>query len=196
MEAFKTQCTASLMPLLAAIAFLFGGMANAQTPPYKLGRTPTREEVHAWDIGIGPDGKELPSGSGTAKEGAKLFAQKCAACHGANGEGTKLAPRLIGGKGSLTSAHPVKTVGSYWPFATSIWDYINRAMPLNQEESLSPDEVYSLTAFLLFRNDIINETDIIDAKSLPKVQMPNRNGFLPARLEDIPRQHCPLGTCP
>jgi mono/diheme cytochrome c family protein len=174
--------------------------AHAQTPSYSnVGRTPSAEEVRAWDIAVSLDGKELPPGSGTAKDGAALYPQKCAACHGATLEGTKLGPALVGGKGSLTTPRPARTIGSYWPFATSLWDYINRAMPRNQEGSLSASEVYALTAFLLFKNDIVKESDSIDAKSLPKVQMPNRNGFIPQRIEDIAdvkKRACRLGTCP
>jgi cytochrome c len=155
--------------------------ALAQAPPYHLGRTATQEEIKAWDIAIGPQGKELPAGSGTAKEGASVDAQKCARCHGPTGkEATFHNGILVGGIGSLKTSNPLQTPGSFWPFATTIWDYINRAMPMGQEGSLTAKEVYALTAFVLFRNDIIKEDDVMDAKSLPKVQMPNRNGFYPA----------------
>jgi S-disulfanyl-L-cysteine oxidoreductase SoxD len=174
--------------------------ALAQAPDYRnVGRTPSQQEIRAWDIAIGPDGKELPPGSGTATGGAKIYANRCAACHGANLEGSPLGPRLEGGEGTFKTLYPVRTIGSYWPFATTLWDYINRAMPRNQEGSLSADEVYSLTAFLLYRNKIIQEGDVIDAKSLPKVKMPNRDGFVPARLEDIHdlrKRGCRLGYCP
>ncbi len=174
--------------------------ALGQAPKYSsVGRTPTEAEIRAWDIAIGVDGKELPPGRGTVKEGEQIFAKKCAACHGQTLEGTKLGPRLVGGKGSLTTPRPARTIGSYWPFATSLWDYINRAMPRNQEGSLSASDVYALTAFLLYKNDIIKESDSIDAKSLPKVQMPNRNGFIPQRIEDIAdvkKRACRLGICP
>ena len=170
----------------------------AQTPTYNRGRTPTEEEIRAWNIDIDVEGKGLPPGSGTAQDGAKLFAQKCAVCHGPTAEGG-LAKRLLGGKGSLTSNKPIKTIGSFWPYATTLWDFINRAMPASQPGSLRPDEVYALTAFLLFRNEVIQEGDVMDAKTLPKIQMPNRNGFVPARLEDIPdlrKRVCRVGTCP
>lgn len=183
----------SVIILAASLAAL------AQTTTYNVGRTPTDDEIRAWDIAVGPSGKELPAGRGTVKEGAKLYADKCARCHGAtgveNGHGVTNQP-LIGGKGTLTSLNPVKTVGSHWPFATTIWDYIRRAMPFGEEGSLSNDEVYALTAFLLYRNGIIKETDVIDAKTLPKVRMPNRNGFIPQRLDEIRRWRCNLGTCP
>ena len=180
--------------------------ALAQTLTYNLGRTPSAEEIRAWGISIGPAGKELPPGSGTAKEGTKVYAQKCAACHGPTGAETEAEPRpglypnpLVGGKGTLNSIHPVTTIGSFWPFATTIWDTINRSMPNDKPGSLSADEVYAVTAFLLYRNDIIQESDVLDAKSLPKIQMPNRNGFTPSRLEDISdyrKRGCRVGHCP
>ena len=174
--------------------------ASAQAPDYKnVGRTPTAQEVQALDIAIGTDGKELPPGSGNAKTGARLFAEKCQACHGESQEGSAQAPALVGGKGTLTSLHPKMTAGSYWPFATTIFDYIRRAMPRYQEGSLKTDEVYSLTAFILFRNDIIKEDDVIDAATLPKIKMPNRDGFVPQNLDEIhdwKKRGCKLGHCP
>jgi cytochrome c len=189
-----------LWPLVAGMLLLSSAAAWAQAPNYKgVGRAPTQDEIRAWDDAIGPAGKELPPGSGNAKDGAEIFATKCALCHGPGGEGSTLGPRLVGGKGTLKSAQPVLTVGSYWPFATTIYDYVRRAMPRGQEGSLQPDELYSLTAFLLFKNDIIKETDVIDAQTLPKVQMPNRNGFIPQQLEDIhdiKKRGCRRGHCP
>ncbi len=174
--------------------------APAQTPTYSnVGRTPTDEEIRAWDISISLDGAELPPGSGTAKEGQPLYASKCAVCHGQNLEGNNAGPRLAGGIGTLASAHPVESIGSYLAFVTPIWDYINRAMPLYQEGTLSADEVYALTAYLLYRNDLIQESDVMDAQSLPKVRMPNREGFIPQRVEDIPdlqKRGCQAGHCP
>jgi len=168
--------------LFVPVIILAGWLtASAQGPVYGLGRTPTPEEVKAWDISIGPEGKELPPGSGTAVIGAGIYEQKCVVCHGPTGtEGKFLHGVLVGGKGSLTTLEPVKTVGSYFPYATTVFDFINRAMPFTKLGSLSADEVYAVTAFLLFRNGIIKENDVIDAKSLPKVQMPNRDGFIPA----------------
>jgi cytochrome c len=165
----------------------------AQTPSYNsVGRTPTQEEIRAWDISVGPAGKELPPGSGTAKEGAAIYTRKCAACHGATLEGGGGGPALVGGQGTLTTLRIQRTIGSYWPFATTIWDYINRAMPPTQRGSLSANEVYALTAFLLYKNDIIQESDVVDAKTLPEVRMPNRNNFVPLWPEwkkDAKRPH-------
>ncbi len=168
-----------LPSLLAVVAAL---STQAQAPDFpNVGRKPTQEEIHAWDISVGPEGKELPPGSGTAKEGAALYAKKCVACHGADLQGNRAvaAPRLMGGEGTLTTLHMQRSIGSYWPYATTIWDYINRAMPMGQGGSLKPDEVYALTAFLLYKNNIIKETDVIDEKTLPKVRMPNRPNFIP-----------------
>jgi len=186
-----------LAPVVAVAACV---TAAAQTPDYKnVGRTPTAQEVQAMDIAIGTDGKELPPGSGNAKTGARLFNEKCVACHGENQEGSAQAPALVGGKGTLTSLHPKMTAGSYWPFATTIFDYVRRAMPRYAEGSLKVDEVYSLTAFILYRNDIIKEDDIIDATTLPKIKMPNRDGFIPQNLDEIhdwKKRGCKLGHCP
>jgi cytochrome c len=185
------------VPLVAVVACI---PAAAQTPAYKnVGRTPTPAEIQALDTAISTDGKELPPGSGNAKTGARLFAGKCQACHGESQEGSAQAPALVGGKGTLTSLHPKMTAGSYWPFATTIFDYIRRAMPRYQEGSLKVDEVYSLTAFILYRNDIIKEDDVIDATTLPKIKMPNRDGFIPQNLDEIhdwKKRGCKLGHCP
>ena len=185
------------LPAATLLACLTVG---AQAPNYKnVGRTPTAQEVQAMDIAISTDGKELPPGSGNAKAGARLFAEKCAACHGENLEGSAQAPALIGGAGTLTSMHPKLTTGSYWPFATTVFDYIRRAMPRYAEGSLKNDEVYSLTAFILFRDEIIKEDDVMDAKSLAKIKMPNRDGFIPQNLDDIhdwKKRGCKLGHCP
>ena len=125
-----------------------------------------------------PDGKGLPSGSGSVAQGAAVFAQKCAVCHGANAEGTPSGDRLVGGIGSLNSANPVKTVSSYWPYATTVFDYIRRAMPITNPQSLQNDEVYAVTAYILSVDNIVPKDAVLDAGSLPKVQMPNRAGFV------------------
>jgi cytochrome c len=189
--------------LLAGILFMAADAALAQTPSYSnIGRTPTKEEIQAWDISIGPDGKGLPVGHGTSKEGAEIFIAKCAVCHGPEGQGGKIGPRVVGGIAdteTLKTLKPVRSVGGYWPYATSVWDFIRRAMPRGQSGTLTPNEVYAVTAFILFKSGIVQESDVLDQNTLPKVQMPNRNGFVPAKFADIPDEHkrgCKQGICP
>jgi cytochrome c len=181
MGAFKMRFTKASV-LAAVIALASSGAIMAQSPTYKVGRPPTEAELRAWDNVVGTDGKELPPGSGSAVEGAKVYATKCIFCHGASlTEGP--APRLVGGVDSLSTRAPLLTVGSFWPYATTVWDYINRSMPQGAEGSLTPDQIYAVTAFVLYKNGIVKETDVLDAKSLLKVQMPNRDGFYPAKPE-------------
>jgi cytochrome c len=164
---------------LAAAAIFVASVSFAATPtPPKLGRPATPDEIARIDISIPPDGKGLPSGSGSATQGAMVFQQKCEVCHGANGAGTPSGDRLVGGIGSLNSANPVKTVASYWPYATTVFDYIRRAMPITNPQSLQNDEVYAVTAYILSIDNIVPKDVVLDAQSLPKVQMPNRAGFV------------------
>jgi cytochrome c len=147
---------------------------HASPSPSGLGRAPTAAELRTWDLSVGPEGRELPPGSGDAARGAVVFMQRgCASCHGPTGvEGP--APVLVGGKATLsTNYFPVR----YWPFAPPIWDYINRAMPYDRPGHLTHDEVYALVAFLLFKNGIIGEGDVMDAKTLATVQMPHRADY-------------------
>jgi hypothetical protein len=209
---FAMQCLNRNL-FVPVMILLFCVAAFAQKPdPSGIGRTPTAEEIKARDISISTDGKELPPGSGTAKQGAVIFAQKCAVCHGPTGEESRLLfARLVGGTESLTSWQLDETAGGFWPYATSIWDFINRAMPevpitpdalppnpifttrpippgetdrvgagpMAKGEQLKPDEVYALTAWILFRNGTIKEDAVMDRETLPKVVMANRNGWLP-----------------
>ena len=160
--------------VVLSVLFLGGGSAFAQSSPtYGIGRTPSAEELRAWDISIGPTGAELPPGRGTVKEGAQFYRTKgCAGCHGQNGTGGR-APTLkstADPKLDLWARGRVLPLRS--PFATTVWDYINRAMPLNREGTLTADEVYALTAYLLNINGVIPEDEVLDAQSLPKVKMP------------------------
>ena len=171
-----------------------------QSPTYGMGRTPSAEEIRAWDISISPTGKELPAGRGTSKEGAQLFLLKgCGGCHGVMGMGGR-APALVKGGPPPGQAPPAGMEGMHMvpdtgimalrsPYAVTIWDYISRGMPLNREGTLKPNEVYALTAFLLYKNDVIKEDEVMDAQSLPKVSMPNREGFakLPEWKHGVPR---------
>lgn len=160
------------------LAARLGGAAGMEPGPH-LGRVVTRADIAAWDISIAPDGTGLPPGSGTARQGEVVFAAKCAACHGPKGAGLpgQAAPPLVGGFGTLTGASPLKTVGSYWPYATTLFDYVRRAMPSLQPESLSNDEVYAVAAYILRLNGLITDNDVMDAKALPRVKMPNRARF-------------------
>ncbi len=161
---------------LLAACLLVGGPLHAGDSG--LGNAPSAELVRAWDIDISPDGAGLPPGRGSVREGERLYAKLCAVCHGASGEGGPM-DRLAGGQGTLASARPVKTVGSFWPFATTVFDYVRRAMPFNAPQTLADDEVYALTAYLLHLNGIVPATAVMDAESLPRVRMPNRDGFVP-----------------
>jgi len=164
---------------IVAAALLAAGVAHAATPvPPKLGRPATADDIAKVDISIAPDGKGLPAGSGSVAQGAMIFQQKCAACHGANAEGTPSGDRLIGGIGSLNTPNPVKTVNSYWPYATTVFDYIRRAMPLTNPQTLQNEEAYALVAYILSFDNIVPKDAVLDAASLPKVQMPNRAGFV------------------
>jgi cytochrome c len=158
-------------------------ISKAQSPTYGVGRSPTSEEISKWDITIGPDGQALPPGHGTAVEGAGLFVRKaCFACHGETGSGNP-APTLIRGDGKSQNpclppcVNDSNVMAFHSPYATTIWDYINRAMPLTKEGTLKPNEVYALTAFILYKNGIIKEDEVMDEHTLPKVQMPNRDHF-------------------
>ncbi len=160
---------------LLLLIVLNANYAIADEP--RLGRPATAEEIAVIDISIPPSGKGLPAGSGNAVAGEDVYAQKCASCHAVDGTG-KPADKLVGGIGSLDSAKPVKTVGSFWPYATTLFDYIRRSMPLNAPMTLTDDETYAVTAYVLFLNDIVSKEQSVNAKSLPRVRMPNRNGFV------------------
>ena len=170
-------CTMGMLRVLPFV-WLMGTSALAQSPTYGVGRTPSAEEIRAWDISIGPAGAELPPGRGTAKDGATLYVSKgCAVCHGATGTGG--AAPVLKGKAdpNLDTWERGRILPIRSPFATTVWDYINRAMPLGKEGTLTADEVYALTAFLLYINDVIPEDEILDAQSLPKVKMPIGDDF-------------------
>ena len=155
---------------------------------YDFGRPATQDEIALWNIDVRPDGKGLPPGSGTVMQGKQVFAENCAGCHGDNGVGG-LKDRLVGGQGTLASAHPIKTVGSYWPYATTLFDYIHRAMPYQAPGSLSNDDTYALAAYILSLNGILPADGKLDRDSLPKVKMPNRDhfGLAPEWKHGMPR---------
>jgi len=161
---------------LSACVLLFGGFAQAAESP-GLGERLSAEAVAVQDFTILPNGDGLPTGSGDAGKGAPLYRQHCLACHGERGEGGPNG-RLAGGVGSIGTDKPLKTVGSYWPYATTLFDYIRRAMPHQTPGIFSADELYSLTAYVLHLNGILDENQTVDARTLPEVGMPNRDGFV------------------
>lgn len=160
----------------AATALVAANVAQASDARFGIGRAATPSEIAGWDIDIRADGQGLPPGHGSVAEGQKIFAESCAACHGQNGEG-KPADQLVGGFGTLATLKPVRTVGSYWPYATTLFDFIRRAMPFNAPQSLTADQVYAVSAYVLYLNKIVAADTMLDAASLPKIEMPNRNGF-------------------
>ena len=162
------KCAVAMMLLFRSTAMF------AQTP--NLGKPVTPGELATWDINILPDGSGLPPGAGTPAEGARIYAAKCAMCHGENGKGGTNA-RLVGGE-AIKDMESEKTIANFWPFATTLFDYIRRAMPWRQPRSLSNNEVYALTAYILSLNKLIGENDTMNAQTLPKVRMPNRDGFI------------------
>jgi S-disulfanyl-L-cysteine oxidoreductase SoxD len=170
--------------LSALVVVVATATVSAQSARYGVGRPPTPEEVRALGSAIAPDGTGLPNGAGTAAAGRTLFAAQCARCHGPAGEGD-VGARLVGGQGTLRTAQPLKTVGSFWPYATTLWDYVNRAMPFDRPGSLEPTEVYAVVAYVLNLNGIIEENTVIDRASLPTVKMPNRDGFVADPRPDI-----------
>jgi hypothetical protein len=146
---------------------------------YGIGRPATQQEIAGWNIDVSPDGAGLPPGHGDVNQGEAIFAAKCAACHGSHGEG-KPMDRLVGGFGTIFDKKSERTIGSFWPYATTLFDFIHRAMPLDAPQSLTQDETYALCAYLLFLNKILPQDAILDAATLAKIQMPNRANFMSA----------------
>jgi mono/diheme cytochrome c family protein len=175
---------------IVAIAVMCGTIVSAspqQSPPLALGHAPSPERLKAIDIEITPDGKGLPAGSGTAAAGKDVYTRRCETCHGPTG---KEGPQdiLAGGKGSLATERPLKTVGSYWPYATTLWDYVRRAMPFDHPGTMTDDEIYGVTAYVLFLNGVVGEQDVLNQTTLPRVTMPNRNGFVADPRPDLPKK--------
>jgi cytochrome c len=174
----RKRLLASALGCGAVALVAVSGAARAEDIPH-LGQLATPEEMSSYDIDASPDGTGLPAGSGTPKQGEAVYAAKCQACHGVKGVGGQTI-RLSGGQGTITGSadgRPIKTIGSYWPYATSVFAYIRRSMPFYDTKSLSNDELYSVTAYLLALNGLVGDNDTMDAKTLPKVQMPNRDNF-------------------
>jgi cytochrome c len=173
------MCSSLSRALLAAALVVLTNAALAAPPGYYGYGTPaTRDQIAGWDIDARPDGAGLPPGSGSVEKGGTVYVEQCTPCHGTFGEGEGRYPKLAGGEGTLTKERPEPSVGSYWPFAVTLFDYINRAMPFQAPHSLSADDVYALTAYVLSINNIVANNFIADRSSLPKVKMPNHDSFI------------------
>jgi len=167
-----------------AIALLGSVVLGAQTREHSVGRAPTAEEIRALGVTVAPDGKGLPEGSGDAVQGRALFAERCARCHGPKADGD-IGPPLVGGQGTLATKTPKKTVGSFWPYAPVVWNYIHRAMPFDKPGSLNHSEAYAAVAYILHLNGIVGEKEVLNARTLGKIRMPNRDGFVPDPRPDV-----------
>lgn len=165
------------MSKLSLALFLVCATQTLCAQPYGVGRPATEAEIASLDVTIGPEGSELPDGSGSVKEGLQVYEVRCKECHGDRGSGADHAA-LIGNPQQLKQAPPIKTVGSYWPYATTLFDYTRRAMPFEEPGTLTADQVYAVTAYVLHINGIVDENATLDRESLPKVRMPNRDGFV------------------
>jgi S-disulfanyl-L-cysteine oxidoreductase SoxD len=179
--------------LLAAVTVASASGAQAQSP-YGIGRPATAAEIAGWNIDVDRDGHNLPPGSGSVSHGQEVFDAQCASCHGAKGAGG-VGDRLVGGQGTLASPKPVKTVGSYWPYAPTLFDYIRRAMPQNAPESLSNEDVYAVSAYILNLNGLLPADATLDAKALSAIKMPNRGMFVGDPRPDVKNPECMAG-CP
>jgi len=164
--------SALLLPIIASSS------VSAEQRPFGLGQIATAEQVAGWDIDVRPDGLGAPVGTGNAMDGEEIYAERCSACHGDFGEAVDNWPVLVGGAGTLTSHDPVKTTGSYWPYASTMYDYIYRAMPFGEAQSLSRDETYQIVAYLLYMNDIIDDEFEVNQNTIGTIEMPNRDGFM------------------
>lgn len=174
----KASCAALLLVTSSGPALSDG---------FDLGRIAEAEEIQAWDIDVRPDGKGLPQGAGTVLEGEEVFAERCAFCHGDFGEGVDRWPVLSGGQASLTDERPVKTIGSYWPYLSTVYDYINRAMPFGESQSLTPDEIYAITAYLLYMNDVVTDEEFeLSKENFSSVRLPNEDNFFFDPRPDTP----------
>jgi mono/diheme cytochrome c family protein len=177
----------------AAILIAIGSPACAQTQGhYGIGRAATDAEIAGWNIDIGRNGENLPPGSGSVAHGREVFAEQCSACHGEKGEGG-VGERLVGGQGTIATAKPIKTVGSYWPYAPTLFDYIRRAMPQNAPQSLSNDDVYAVSAYILNMNGLLPSDATLDAKTLSGIKMPNRAMFTDDPRPDVKNPACEKG---
>lgn len=176
------------------LGLLLAAAGAAGAAPLGIGRAASADEIAGWDIDVRPDGLGLPPGQGSVTDGERLYESRCASCHGSFGEGIDRWPVLAGGYGTLTLERPTKTVGSYWPYASTLWDYIHRAMPFSAPRSLGVDETYAIAAYVLYLNEIVDEEFVLTQDNLADIQMPNRDGFFVDDRPDSPNTRC-LQAC-
>src|ERR1700761_8971534 len=185
------QTAKSNVVLVAGVLLATIAASSAQSR-YGIGRTATPAEIAGWNIDVGPDGRGLPAGSGSVSHGHEVYQSQCAACHGDNGQGG-IGDRLVGGQGTLATSKPIRTVGSYWPYAPTLFDYIRRAMPQNAPGSLSNDDVYAVSAYVLYLNQLLPAAPALDAKTRGTVKMPNRKMFVDDARPDVKNSSCMSG---
>jgi len=177
------------LALAIAVVSLDSARAHPQAQQYGIGQPATPDELKARDISVAPDGTGLPPGHGTVEQGREIYNTRCALCHGDRGQGIDSYPALVGGRGTLASMKTELTVGSYWPYSTTVWDYIHRTMPYQQPGSLRPDQTYAITAYILYMNGIVGKDAELTQETLPQVKMPNRDGFIPDPRPDMPERN-------
>ncbi|MGF1562409.1 MAG: c-type cytochrome [Geminicoccaceae bacterium] len=182
--------------LAGALSLVASPLLASEIDYSVLGTEATGEQIAAWDIDVRPDGHGLPEGSGSAEQGEELYLEQCAYCHGEFGEGIDRYPVLMGGEGTLDTEDPFKTVGSYWPYASTLWDYIHRAMPFGQAQTLSVDDTYAISAYVLYLNDLVEFDEVLDQDTFTQVEMPNAEGFiLPDPRPDVPAREPCMTDC-
>ena len=183
-------CAFSEVPASHAAPLTESSYVGDKVAHFGFGTTATQEQIAAWDIDIRPDGQGLPVGSGSVEDGEYLYEEQCAECHGSFGEGVGRYPVLAGGEDTLTDDRPSKTVGSYWPYTSTLYDYIYRAMPFTQPESLSVDETYALTAYVLYLNDLVEDDLVLDQMNLATIRLPNEANFVSDPRPDVENVRC------
>lgn len=186
---YRSRVHRAALGLLSITAVMATPLTYAQAR-LGIGQPATAAQVSAWNIDVMPDGRNLPAGRGSVAAGRDLFASQCAGCHGAKGEGGVLGDKLVGGEGTLNTRSPIKTVGSFWPYATTLFDYIRRAMPLNAPQSLSNEQVYAVSGYVLHLNGLLDAGAVVDAATLASLKMPNRDGFVADPRPDVQQAAC------
>jgi S-disulfanyl-L-cysteine oxidoreductase SoxD len=182
------MCKAPFYIFCAIAAVPVATVALGQSQQYKIGRLAMPQEIRELDVSVAPDGSGLPKGGGTVSQGRRVYQSLCANCHGDRGRGMLQYPALAGGQGTLKSKDPLRTVGSYWPYATTVWDFIHRTMPYARPGTLTANQTSAVTAFVLYLNGILDKDAALDENTLPRVRMANRNGFVPDPRPDVPKK--------